>query len=226
LERIEYIIPEQWKSGLISWNQLIDQIEKDISKELKTGIHPMTKRLLTIRGIGDMTAAKLQAYIDSSRFDSPSKLNRYCGLDPQFSKRKKGMSAADAKKCGNAYLKKELLGITADGFVKHRTPVYRDLYDSEKKKEIELAKQFGCGVQVPNNGGKTTVKTETHYEKDEKNGGMKAVNGHADSRARKAMMQLFIQHYWAVEREVLGLPTRSPYVQEHLGHTGIIKPQW
>jgi len=43
--------------------------------------------------------------------------------------------------------------------------------------------------------------------------------------AMRKMIKIFLVHLWLVWRELEGLPTRQPYVQEKLGHTHIITPQ-
>lgn len=49
--------------------------------------------------------------------------------------------------------------------------------------------------------------------------------GRVDMAARRKMIKVFLVHLWLVWRELEGLPTRTPYVQEYMGHTHIITPQ-
>jgi transposase len=46
-----------------------------------------------------------------------------------------------------------------------------------------------------------------------------------DMASRRKMIKVFLVHLWLVWRELEGLPTRTPYVQEHMGHTHIIQPE-
>jgi len=48
---------------------------------------------------------------------------------------------------------------------------------------------------------------------------------HRHGAALRAVMKHFLADYWFVGREILGLPTRPLYVQEQLGHTGIVQPR-
>jgi hypothetical protein len=48
--------------------------------------------------------------------------------------------------------------------------------------------------------------------------------GHVHMMCMRRMLQLFLSHLWAVWRERLGLPLRTPYPIEFLGHSTIISP--
>lgn len=218
LKRIEYIVPEEQQFIVDEWNDYIKDIEKQIKQEFKessnNGKYPLHSGLMTIKGIGTMSAAKLQVYIDISKSENAGKLMSFCGLNPEKIKRTKGISEAEAKGFGNNYLRKELLGIIADSFIKQRTPVYRDIYDNEKKQE--LAKVYPEGYLSKHcNNGKKYKKIDIHITKL-----------HAHNRARRKMIQIFIQHYYNNDRVVNNLPVRKPYVEEKLHHTGIIKSPW
>lgn len=43
-------------------------------------------------------------------------------------------------------------------------------------------------------------------------------------RARRRVAKIFLAHLWLTWREMEGLPTRSPWIQEYGGHTTIIPP--
>ncbi len=53
-----------------------------------------------------------------------------------------------------------------------------------------------------------------------------ASKGHRNSMALNETSKLFLSHFWHVARELEGLSTDGPYVQVHMGHTGIIKPYY
>jgi len=80
----------------------------------------------------------------------------------------------------------------ADSFVKQRTPVSSEIYETEKRRQIELMK----------NKAKNAPKNLKH----------------ADLRARRKMIKIFLQHYWLVGRKLKGLDTGKPYAVEKLGH--------
>jgi len=86
----------------------------------------------------------------------------------------------------------------ADSFIKQRTPYYRAIYDLEKARQVKLME----------------LKAENAPE----------TLLHAERRARRKMVKLFLAHYWYVARSIKGMPTDQPYVAEKLGHKKIIVP--
>lgn len=222
--RIEYVVPEHWLGERKVWDKKIKSFEKEIKVKIREGDYKVWSWLSGVKGIGEVTAAKLIAYIDIRNTPHVSSLWRYCGLDATHIKRtrgvfkgkEKGEKQKEAKKYGNPYLKKELIGILADNFVKQRTPVYREIYDREKALQIELVKIHGVGKTLEN--GKTTVSVKTRIVDG------KEVNNHAHLRAKRKMVKIFLEHFWSKWREVEGLPVTLPYVQAKLGHKHMIAP--
>ncbi len=53
-----------------------------------------------------------------------------------------------------------------------------------------------------------------------------ASDGHINNMALNETAKLFLSHFWHVARELEGLSTDGPYVQVHMGHTGIIAPYY
>lgn len=51
-----------------------------------------------------------------------------------------------------------------------------------------------------------------------------ASKGHVMNMARHEAGKLFLSHFWAVAREIAGLPVTEPYAGTIMGHTGIIQP--
>jgi len=134
--RIEYKIPDKWDTELKIWNDELKQIEKKIKTLLDSGDYPLWERLKEVKGISYNTSAKLISYIDIANSRYVSSLWRYCGLDATHIKRTKGCKEGDAKKFGVPFLKKEILGVLADSFIKQRTQPYRGIYDSEKERQL------------------------------------------------------------------------------------------
>lgn len=50
-------------------------------------------------------------------------------------------------------------------------------------------------------------------------------DGHCHNAALGNMIKIFLSHLWLRWRTLEGLPIPQPYVQEHLGHTHIYKPE-
>ena len=91
-----------------------------------------------------------------------------------------------------------------DSFIKQRTPVYRDIYDTEKARQIEKHLNGEC-------------------ERCNKLG-RKDKPGHPDAMARRKAVKIFLSHYWLEYRKLEGLPISKPWVIAHGGHVDLIKP--
>jgi len=85
-----------------------------------------------------------------------------------------------------------------DSFVKQRTQPYRDIYDSEKNRQLHLM--------------------ENEAENAPKN------KLHADLRARRKMVKIFLQHYYLVSRTLKGIEVTKPYPHDRMGHKHFIPP--
>ena len=86
----------------------------------------------------------------------------------------------------------------ADSFVKQRTQPYRGIYDNEKQRQISLME----------NGAENKPQNLKH----------------ADLRARRKMVKVFLQHYFVVARFLKNLPLTKPYAFDKLGHSHYIPP--
>lgn len=193
--RIEYIVPGEWTSQRKTWDGIIRGFEKGIKKLIEGNGYPIWPWLEGIRGISYNTAAKLISYIDIKNTPSISALWRYCGLDATHVKRARKISQEEAKMFGNPYLKKELMGILADSFIKQRTPVYRKIYDDAKAREAS---------RKDDNRPKSKM--------------------HAHLRAKRKAVKIFLAHLWAEWRRLEGLPVTEPYVIGVLRHEHKIEP--
>jgi hypothetical protein len=147
-----------------------------------------------IRGISSILGSNLMknfGYCET--YEYVSSLWRHCGLDPDGAKgRKKGEKIHYNPKL------KTLAWKISDSFIKQRTPVYRDIYDSEKARQLSLKEHEA------ENAPKSLL--------------------HADLRARRKMVKIFLQHYWLVGRHIKKLPLSKPYPQDKMGHKHYIPP--
>lgn len=172
-----------------------NNLRKMIEVELKN--YPIyTQFLSKIKGVGPALAAMLIGNTEPiDRFDNHSNLCSYFGLtldgDGKARKRKKGEVAN-----WNAQGKSLICELIPDQFIKHRTPVYREIYDEEKAKQIAILEKSG------HNGWK----------------------GHAERRARRKVGKIFLHHFWKEWRILEGLPVPQPWVLEHGGHSKEILP--
>lgn len=123
-----------------------ESIVRALSDQLET-MPIYTGFLREIRGIGPAVAAGLLAYVgDIRRFPSASHLNSYFGLgvkDGKAPRRQKGQKAGWHHR-GRSLI----LGVIADQFVKQGTPVFREVYDAEKARQLALLPPSETGLSA------------------------------------------------------------------------------
>ena len=184
-----------------------NNIIKKISKELKK--HPIHYVWLSqVKGLGPSISGGLVSAIgDIERFDNPSKLWKYFGLDVQNGKAPR---LTKGKHTTYDPTKRAIvLGVLGEQFIKQKTPIYRKIYDNEKQRQLD--KRYEPGVlEEKYNGYKTE---DVHISLN-----------HAHKRAIRKMIKVFMFHYWFVDRMIHGLDTRKPYPIEKLNHTTYIEP--
>lgn len=179
---IEMKVPEFFKQQSKNLNDYEESLSKKIKKFLEgdhtiletQGIHvseqkgedhklgetqsnlvfPIYAWLKSIKGIKHLLSSQIIAYIDINKFKQVSSLWHYCGMHVNNGiapKRSKGN-----KIDWNPQLRMICYKIS-DSFVKQRTPKYRNIYDKEKKKQLELEKIMKCKYC-----GKTSFKHKFH----------------------------------------------------------------
>ena len=176
---------------------------------------------MNIKGVGEITVAYLTTYIEldgkypddytkdpkragTERCPHPSSIWAYCGYDKASHERyTKGIAGG-----GNKTLRTILFN-TAESMIKSKSP-YTEVYYNHKHR-LELSEKI---TKSRNTQGKLI---ECMW-KDTK-------PGHRHGSAMRVMIKHFLADYWFVGRTLKGLSTRPLYVEEYLGHTGIIKPE-
>jgi hypothetical protein len=153
-----------------------------------------TEFLQYVKGIGPLSTAMLLYY-----FNYCEKA-RYVSSLWQFS----GLSVKDGhapkitkgeKLTYNPKLRVFMWRIS-DCFVKQRTPFYRDIYDKEKDRQKTLVENKAA------NAPKSLL--------------------HADLRARRKMMKMFLSHYYSKCKRLTKQEEAKPYQFDKLGHTHFI----
>jgi len=156
-----------------------------------------------VKGLGEMTVAYLTVYIDLEKASTASATWSYTGLHTASHQRyTKGEAGGGNKKLRTA------LWRTADSMMKTRG-AYREVYDKTKDR-LSISEKI---TKSRNTQGKLV---EVAW-KDTK-------PCHRHGAALRAVMKHILADYWFVGRTIRGLPTRSLYAEEYLGHTGIINP--
>jgi len=197
---------EQLKSILES----AELLEKNAMKAVVAAVKVVAKEdpfiaaVMSIKGVAEGTVAYLATYIDLEKAPHASSLWAYVGYDkPSHSRYTKNVAGG-----GNKRLRTALYRM-ADSMMKTRG-AYRDVYDRRKLKTSNSQKI----VKSRNTKGQLV---EVAW-KDAK-------PSHRHGDAMRVMIKHFLRDYWLVGREMAGLPTSEPYVQEQLGHTHITTPQ-
>jgi len=198
----------QWSSEDEDNQEYLEILEKakttllnKMKKELKN-YKVWTEFMSHVKGLGPALAAGLISYVnDISRFDNVSDLYAYCGVHVKGGKcvrRQKGQASN-----WNCKLKTLVCELIPDQFIKHRSPVYRDIYDEEKAKSLTQMEEDA-------KKNKSERRVQSLY--------------HAERRARRKAGKIFLHHFWKKWREAEGLPTPQPWALSHGGHTTEILP--
>jgi len=182
----------------------LSKIDRRITKHLKGMSHPIIKAALGIKGLGPVTISYMMTYVQIDKARHASSLWKYCGYHAASHARyEKGVSGG-----GNKNLR-TVLYTMADSMVKTRS-IYRDVYDNEKAR-LSVSEKI---TKSRNTQGKLI---ECAW-KDTK-------PCHRHGAALRKMIKHFLADWWFVHRTLDGLPTTPLYVEEKLGHTGIIRPE-
>lgn len=175
-----------------------------------------------------------------------SSLWKYCGMhvvEGEAPKRKKGQKLDFSIKLRTMVWK------ISDSFIKQRTPFYRDIYDKEKARQLAMMKESQARqedqivtnqITKENHSNKVSqykqedqIKIASHKQEENQ---MIIANPpksllHADLRARRKMVKIFLAHYWMASQDLNPASHEAtenhltkasqPYVQAYLRHKHI-----
>jgi len=182
----------------------LDTIDRTITKHMKTATDPLVTAALGVPSCGPITVAGLVTYVDLEKANSASALWSYAGLHRASHERySKGETSG-----GNKTLRTMLWNM-ANSMMKNRNCPYREVYDRTKTR-LEASEKI--------------VKSRTNQGKLVEVMWKDTMKSHRHHAAIRAIMKHFLADYWMVGRTLADLSTRPLYVQEQLGHTGIIAP--
>lgn len=180
-------------------------VDRSVTSHLKAGDDPLIDSALGVKSVGPITVAGLLTYVDLEKAGSASALWAYTGLHRASHDRyTKGETSG-----GNKTLR-TIIWNTANSMTKNRACPYRDVYDRTKER-LSVSEK----ITKSRNTQGHLIECAWRDTKP----------GHRHGAALRAVMKHFLADYWFVGREVRGLDTRPLYVQEQLGHTGIISPR-
>lgn len=208
----------------------MEKVETGLAKRIEELLaqvnRPIYYELISVRGIGPILAGGLMSYFDPyphwstcqlpprerckppegfDRYGStppcehatwinpehPSSFWKYAGLHVvEVDGKMSAPKMAHGQKVQWNPAVRTLLWKISDSFIKQRTPVYRTVYDRVKEREVGRL-----------------MDTEKGWK------------GHADARARRAMVKRFLADFWEHYRKSENLSISDPYVLEKMGHT-------
>ena len=170
-------------------------------------------------GIGPVIAAGLCAHIDVSKADTVSALWKFAGQAPGFDRKTKGQ-----KLCYNARLK-TLCWKLGESFVKvsgKNDAVYGKLYSKFKEEEVRKNEAGWYKDAADKELATKKFKAEDSVTK-KRLLASKLSDAHLHARAKRRVVKIFLSHFWGIARSGKGLPVTPPYVEQILGHDGIIQ---
>ena len=180
--------------------------KKIVAKELKK-YTIWNEYLKHIKGIGPSLAGGLISTIENiKKFDTISALWAYFGyhvIDGKAPKKQKGKESNWNQKA------RSMCYLIGEQFFRQRSPVFRELIDTEK--ERQLSRKYKKGE---------LAKSYKGYSKDD----IHLSKGHAQNRAFRKAVKIFLQTVWVKWRELDKLPLSEPYVVDKLQHKNIITP--
>ena len=229
-------------NGAPSQPNTIEHLKK-AEKELLTHMSKMSKQdfifnyLLSIPGIGPSIATRIRS-LDVTKFNTASKLRKYCGLavvDGEPQKRKKGESSGY-----NATMKATLVHDFGEqiNIRRNKSPYLADLTREKDRLNAMPPSQIPIeekdriigdilAEDIPSaHLSKGTTITKDKYPKLKKalkqqskaSVLIKLSDGHIHNRAIRKVANLFLEDYWVIGRQYEGFPTVAPYsvtIQNH-----------
>ena len=223
---------------IISWASEAETHAQKTMVNLGTEVGPIWYWLISIKGIGDHTAAKLLALFDDvAEFSTVSKFWRYAGYglyDYWCDKNGKPM----APKIGDKVVDGKRVPTPAIPEPDWHLETHKDMrmtgwalpYNNTLKKECYLVTEHFIRQQTPGYidvyyEEKARIKSE-HPEPEpdtSSNWPTKYTPSHIDRMARRKMLKIFLSLMWSSWRESEGLPVTLPYVLAHMDHEHLVE---
>jgi hypothetical protein len=196
--------------------------------------HPLrTVYLNRVYGIGPVLASGIIAWLHPiSRFNTVSKLWAYCGLTAEYYRSEcvkghvfytasrpttcKVAVGADRTPC-NARLKR------VDHFIGAPKREKNAVFFFNLKLRTFMWK-VGKSFEYQNPSKSFYKQMYLKYKDNVKQKHPDYSAGHIRNMALRWTIKLFLEHLWAVWRQLEGLPVTKPYALQHLGHGDYIPP--
>jgi len=165
-----------------------------------------TEFLQHVKGISGVLSANLIKYFGyCEKAPHISSLWKYSGLavvDGEAPKLRHGKKIDFNPKC------RTLAWKIGDSFIKQRTPIYRKIYDAEKKRQLYLLekqppkKSKPESASEPSKTRKPSFKSEPPSQSNPSRISVPKNKMHVELRARRKMVKIFLANYWQASKEL------------------------
>jgi len=184
---------------------LEEHFKKAGEKQLRKIKMPIVDLMMGIKGVGPIIAAEIVTLVDIQRARHASSLWKFVG----FHTSAKDRYVKGVKGGGHKHLR-SVMYILGACLMRAGNEDYTNVYYRRKAKTEKSEK---------------TVMHKNRRKDEYVETAWKDVNpGRRHNDAIRIMVKHFLADLWFVWRTLDGLPTTPLYVEEHLGHTGIIRP--
>jgi hypothetical protein len=197
---------------LVKIEELEEYVDGRLAKLIES--HPAFPWFSQVKGIGRENIAKVLGPIDIQKAATISALWKFCGFSVENGHAPKRVKGG-GKLSYNSQLR-SLCWRMGSSLLKARGSFY-EYYLNEKEKYLARYADQGMKI-IP----AAKLPKDKNGKRNESEGVIS--EGHVHNQALRKMIKLFLACLWLTWREAEGLPTRSPYPIEKLGHTGLIDP--
>jgi predicted RNA-binding Zn-ribbon protein involved in translation (DUF1610 family) len=190
------------------------ELEKEIDDDIDrvAGNIPIVQKMIEVRGIGVMLAAKVVAMIDIERAQHVSSLWRFAGM----------AVTPVCIECGQYLTNGATQCPDCGGGIVHKADRPRKGQRLNYNARLKTyCWQVGTSLLRAKSPYRSIYDKARKYYDANREDWPKARKHRA---AMRKMVKLFLQHLWVEWRELEGLPVTKPYSHEKQGHNSYLKP--
>lgn len=186
-------------STLNVWLERFKELESNADDDIDDAVFGMriVEEMTEVKGVGKLLAAKIVALIDITVPTTVSKLWRYAGY---------GVVETEDEKTGEKIGKREW-----------PTKGEKIHYNKRLKTTLYLLATSFLRTNSPYR--RVYDDAREYYDRTRPDW----TKGHKHAASMRKMIKMYLAHLWSTWRVIEGLPIRSPYVHEKLGHTTMLK---
>jgi len=201
----------------------------------------------SIMQIGPKTGGGLVGLADATKFETASKLRRYAGLsviDNRIQKFRAGESGGYSPDLKALLIKRIGDGIIKSSGTEHMSGYFMDYMTEKEKQQARKPQEIPIDDERNIVGDKlaedipgfkkdkilhkdTYAKLKKELEKlGKKTVLIKLSDGHIHNRSIRKAVQLLLEDYWVISRQLQGFPTVPPYATSVAKHVHYRRPRY